>query len=430
LIISEEFKAQINGVQQAIQNNQNVVNYAKTAEGALKAVNKLLDDARGLAVASANTGALDADSLQANQTQLSSIIQSINRIATQTQFGTKKLLDGSAGITASVVDGTDFSALQFNGSFGGNAITTNSAITIAVTSAATQASTASKTFSFGTSTLSAGSFTLNGVSFQTTAADTVDTIVQKINAAQGQTNVRASFTAGGAITLSQVNYGSGSRIDLSDANGVLLAAAGSASAVGTDALANVVINNGAGLVTVPFTGGKYGASGLQLVDAEGNHVTLTENGNTVASHLAGQLSVGSAQFQIGADAGQTVNFSLGNFGAAQLGQGAVAGLNLSNLDLTTASGATAALKVIDASINQVSVQRGQIGSFQRNIVESNIRSLSVANESLQATESSIADVDVAQEMTNYTKLQILQQSGLSVLAQANAYPQQVLSLLK
>lgn len=429
LIISERFRAQIAGIGQAIRNNQDVVNYAKTAEGALSEVNKLLVDARSLAVGAANTAALDPAALQADQSQLNSIVSSITRIASNTAFGTKKLLDGSAGVLANVVDAADYSNISFSGQFNGSAITTNSAVTVAVTQAATQGSVASKTFSFATTTLSAGSFTINGVTFTTTAADTVNTIVQKINDSQGQTGVTAAYTTGGAITITQSNYGSNYKIDLSDANGVLLAAPGSATGAGVDALATATINNGSALVTVNFTGGKYGANGLTLTDTDGNHIVVTENGNSVASHLAAQLTVGTAQFQIGANAGETINFSLGNFAASQLGSGAVAGLNLSNLDLTTSSGATNALKVIDQAINEVSSQRGAIGSFQRNVVESNIRSLGIAQESLSATESTIRDVDIAQEMTTFTKLQILQQSGLSVLGQANAGPQAVLKLL-
>jgi flagellin len=430
LIISEQFRAQITGINQAVRNNQDVVNYAKTAEGALSEVNKLLNDARGLAVASANSGTLDEASTLANQNQLNSIVQSITRIASTTSFGTKKLLDGSAGVSASIVDGADFQGLTFNGQFNGAALTTNSAVTVSVTQTSTEATAASKTFAAATTTVGAGSFTINGLTFNTTASDTVASVVQEINAAQGQTGVRADYTSGGAITLTQVNYGSNYKINLSDANGILLAAAGSSSVAGQDALATASINTTAGLVTVNFTGGKFGSNGLKLVDSDGNSISLTENGNKVASNLAGQLTVGTAQFQIGGNAGETVNFSLGNFAANQLGQGAVGGLNLSNLDLTTATGATNAIKVIDQAISEVSGARGNIGSFQRNIVESNIRSLGIAEQSLSATESSIRDVDVAEEMTQYTKLQILQQSGLTVLAQANASPQSVLALLK
>jgi flagellin len=161
-------------------------------------------------------------------------------------------------------------------------------------------------------------------------------------------------------------------------------------------------------------------------------VTLTQVGNStsVANATVGQVLVGASQFQIGANAGQTTNLSLGNFVASQIGGGVVTGKNLGNLDVTTATGASDSIKVIDAAIDQITRSRGQIGSFQRNIMESNIRSLGVARENLAATESSIRDTDVAAEMTTFTKAQILQQAGMAVLAQANQAPQAVLSLLR
>ncbi|MFN8218945.1 MAG: flagellin [Fimbriimonadales bacterium] len=434
LIISENFRSQISSMDQALRNNQDAINFAKTAEGALDEVNKLLRDARSLAVASGNSGTLTADQLQANQSQLNSIISSINRVSSDTQFGTKKLLDGSAGVVAAVTNGTNFAGMSISGTFNGSALTTNAAVTVNVTTAADKAAVASQTFAFGTTTMSAGSFTINGSTFTTSATDTVNDVVNRINAASGQTGVHADYTTGGAITLSQTSYGSNFRVDLADANGVLLSSAGSASDTGADAVASVTIDtNGAtagGLATVTFTGGRYGQSALRLSDADGNSITLTEGGNTTGSVLAGQVSVGSAQFQIGANANQTTMLSLGNFAASQLGSGIVSGKNMSNLDVTSSSGATDALKVIDAAIAEVSKSRGNLGSFQRNVVESNIRSLGVAKENLSATESTIRDVDIAQEMTNFTKLQILQQSGLSVLAQANAAPQSILSLLR
>jgi flagellin len=74
--------------------------------------------------------------------------------------------------------------------------------------------------------------------------------------------------------------------------------------------------------------------------------------------------------------------------------------------------------------------RGSLGSFQSNFLESTVRSLGVAQENLTAAESQIRDADMATEMTRYTQLQILQQSGISMLAQANQAPQSILSLLQ
>ncbi|MCO5296107.1 MAG: hypothetical protein M9921_04555 [Fimbriimonadaceae bacterium] len=432
LIASESFRSQIVGIDQAVRNSQDAINYAKTAEGALDEVNRLLRDARALAVGAANTGTLSDAQVQANQSQLNSIVESISRIATSTQFGTKHLLDGSAGVVASVTSGTNVSGLSFTGSFNSAAITTNSIVTMQVTTAATQAIvTGTRTFAAATTTVGAGSFTINGQTFTTSATDTIADVVARINNSSSTTGVTATWTAGAGVGLQAKDFGSNKRVDLSDANAVLLSAAGTLASVGTDAVASVVIDqNGTtagGLATVTFDAGK----GLNLRDSTGNSLTLTVAGNaTSAATAIGQLNVGSAQFQIGANAGQTSNLSLGNFAATELGQNAVSGKNLSNLDLTTAQGATDALSVIDKAINDVTVSRGAVGSFQRNTLETNIRSLGLTKESLAASDSIIRDADIAAEMTQYTKLQILQQAGISVLAQANSAPQAVLALLR
>lgn len=432
LIASESFRAQIVGIDQAVRNSQDAINYAKTAEGALDEVNRLLRDARALAVGAANTGTLSDAQVQANQSQLNSIVESISRIATSTQFGTKQLLDGSAGVVASVTSGTNVGGLSFTGSFNGAAITTNSIVTMQVTTAATQAIvTGTRTFAAATTTVGAGSFTINGQTFTTSATDTIADVVARINNASSTTGVTATWSAGAGVGLQNKDFGSNKRVDLSDANAVLLSAAGTLASVGTDAVASVVIDqNGTtagGLATVTFNAGK----GLNLRDATGNSLTLTVAGNaTSAATAIGQLNVGSAQFQIGANAGQTSSLSLGNFSSTELGQNAVSGKNLSNLDLTTAQGASDALAVIDKAINDVTVSRGAIGSFQRNTLETNIRSLGLTKESLSASDSIIRDADIAAEMTQYTKLQILQQAGISVLAQANSAPQAVLALLR
>ncbi|HVL39885.1 MAG TPA: flagellin [Fimbriimonadaceae bacterium] len=432
LIISETFRAQISGLEQAMKNSQDAINYAKTAEGALDEVNRLLRDARSLAVASGNTGALTEAQVQANQSQLNSIVNSITRIAQQTQFGTKKLLDGSAGVYASVTSGANIAAMTFTGTFNGASLTTNSIVTIDMVTSAERASiTGSRTFALATTTVAAGSFTINGRTFNTASTDTIADVVARINNASDSTGVTANWTAGQGVVLTSREYGLQAKVDLADTSGILLSAAGTLSDLGVDAVADIALDtNGTdagGLVTVTFDKG----AGLTLRDNYGNALTLTENGNlNMAATSVGQINVGASQFQIGANAGQTVNLSLGSFAAEELGKGIVSGKNLSNLDLTNASGATDALKVIDKAISDVATSRGQIGSFHRNILESNIRSLGVAKENLSATESTIRDTDIAMEMTNYTKLQILQQSGLSVLAQANAAPQAVLSLLR
>lgn len=430
LIISEKYRAQIAGLNQALKNSQDGVNYAKTAEGALDEVSGLLRDARTLAVAAANTGTLSAPQLAADQSQLQALAQSITRISNYTQFGTKKLLDGSSGVEASITDATMLNALNIGGTFAGQTLATNQSVSMQVTQAATQANIDSKTLATsGTPIGVTGSFSINGTTFTTTATDSALQVVSQINQASPQTGVVASYdSVAQVIHLQTLKYGSTQTINLTDSNGVILAAAGTATAAGTDAVATVTV----GTLSATFTGSKNGKDGLSLTDADGNTLTLTQAANVVAgaSSVVGQVNVGTAQFQIGANAGQTTALSLGNFAASQLGTGVAAGINFANIDLTTVSGANQAIQVVDAAIDQVTSARGQIGAFQTDIMQSNIRSLGVAQENLSAADSTIRDTDVAAEMTSFTKEQILQQTGMSVLAQANQMPQAVLKLLQ
>lgn len=433
LIVSEQFRAQITGIDQAVRNNQDATNYAKTAEGALNEVNKLLNDARALAVASGNGATLTDSQRQANQQQLNSIVNSINRISSQTSFGNKKLLDGSSGVTATSTGQANVRAMNLSGNFGGNSITGASTVTIAVTTAATRASATGTGLVTAANNMSAaGSATLNGVSFTWSTSDTAADVVGRMNQASDQTGVTARITAGNVLELTSRGFGTDAKVNFVDSSGVFGFTGNTVNAAGTNAVADVTIDtNGTatgGLTTVTFNAG----SGLTLRDNSGNTIQLTEAYGSATSVAAarGQVTVGSASFQIGANSGETATLSIGNFAASNLGRNTVSGLDLSNLSFLTDSGASDALKVIDSAISEVSSARGQIGNFIRNTLESNVRSLGVQRENLSASESAIRDIDVANEMTNYTKLQILQQSGISMLAQANSAPQSVLSLLR
>jgi flagellin len=436
LIISEGMRSQIKGLDTAIRNSQDAVNMSKTAEGALDEIQTLLRNMRGLAVGSANSGVVDAAVLQANQTQIRSTIQSIDRIAQQTQFGTKKLLDGTAGALANVTAPTKVSNIFMGGTFGGFAVASGP-ITIAKVTQGTVATVPTdKTFAASTSIVpTAGSIVINGFSFQSSGSDSLQSIASKINDMSSTTGVTAQVvgTAGSySITLTQNTYGSQHNIDFFDPSGILNTAS-AVSTAGVDAVFDVSLNTINGVQTVPFTGGRGSQdSGLKLTDNYGNTVLLNENGNssiTTATQV-GVLTAGTVQFQIGANAGQAVQFSMPTVFANRLGTGAVAGQSISTLDVTSQQGANNAMKIIDDAITQLSQARGEIGAFQADFLESTVRSLNVAKENLTSSESSIRDADMAEEITAFTKQQILQQSGMSVLAQANKLPQQVLQLLQ
>ena len=127
--------------------------------------------------------------------------------------------------------------------------------------------------------------------------------------------------------------------------------------------------------------------------------------------------------QVGANQGQTMSFSIGDMSATALG------VNESNVNISTQQGASDSLGKIDDAIQKVSKQRSLLGAVQ-NRLEHTIANLDNTAENLQAAESNIRDMDMAQEMVNMSKYNILQQAGQSMLAQANQSTQGVLSLLQ
>ena len=421
LAISEALRAQIGGLKQAISNTQDAVNMVKTAEGALTEVHSLLRSMRDLAVHALNTGAVDATQLAADQAQIRSAIEALNRIADTTAFGGRKLLDGTAGVQAQVTSGLT------NGQFiSGSTATKSGTYTITINTAATQRTVA------GTAAYSAqnGAIIINNVSVALTATDTAATAVAKINLVSGQTGVTAS-QSNNIITLTSVAYGSGAKIDISYSGGVtrdnFFGGAPTVTA-GVDVVAS-------------FTGGSVNASNIT-----GNGRTWTGPAN---SDLAGavfylngaanttlQVTVtqGSLQFQVGSEVGQTAAVNVTGTAANKLGVGAT-GLETSaqtvaDIDVTTTAGARDAVRLIDQAIKQVSTVRGDLGAVQKNVFESAINSLSIAVENIMASESSIRDTDIAAEISEFTKAQILMNSSIAMLAQANQAPQALLQLLR
>lgn len=125
-------------------------------------------------------------------------------------------------------------------------------------------------------------------------------------------------------------------------------------------------------------------------------------------------------FQIGANDGEVMSVTINDMSAA--------GLTVDSLDVTTLAGAQAAITTIDAALSAVSDQRADLGAFQ-NRLQHTVANLGVSAENMAASESRIRDTDMAKEMTNFSRSQILQQAGVSMLAQANSAPQSVLKLL-
>ena len=428
LISSENLRSQIGSLDAAVRNNQDAINYSKTAESALAEVNQLLSDARGLVIASGNTATLSATQLRANQDQLASIASSITRIAQTAQFGSKRLLDGSSGIQSQVSAGNEVQGISLSGIFKGVPITAQGLMTLNSITPGTQAALTSATLAGGVVN-NPGSFSINGSTFTFVAGSTGAQVATAVNAAAPSTGVTAVWNSGtNKLDFSTVNYGQNAVLSFSDSSSVVTNGP-PVTVAGTNPVASITLG---GMGSALFTGGRAGTDGLSLYDQDGNMVHLTSAGNTSGGYpmTIGQITPGSAVFQFGGNAGQTAQLTLPNMAANQLGNDVVSGLSMATLDITNAGGLANALQVVDRAINMVTATRGQIGQFTNYVLESNNRSLQSAKENMTASESTIRDVDMASEMTNFTTYQVLQQSGMAILAQANSMPQTVLSLLK
>lgn len=429
LVISEKLRAQVGGLNQAVKNAGDAVNMVKTAEGALQEVNRLLGNMRTLAVHAANVGANDDASLKADQDQIASSIATINKIASETQFGGKKLLDGSAGISTTILGSKIVSADLSKSTITSSVKAVNVALTGAGTQVAAQA-TLSGNVDVSALNLSAAVVNINGVDI-TLGANGAATKAA-INAQTELTNVVADVDGvTGFITLTQRGFGTANRIDVTGAGALTAFGAANAAAIGADAKAIVTDTGLAGGTIVGAAALWASGSGTVIKDTLGNSIQLTDAEAVLNTNKADQfdVTVGSMSFQVGAYAGQTRSMNISSVNTTQLGlaSGGTAA-NLSLIDVS--SDAQDALKVLDKAISDVSSLRATLGSAQKNTFESAVNSLKVASENIAASESTIRDTDMAAEMVEFTKNQILMQAGTAMLAQANQAPQALLRLLQ
>ena len=422
LVISEKQRAQIAGLKTAIDNTDKAVAVVQTAEGALTEINSLLVKARSLSIDSANTGVNDADALAANQAEIDNVLDTINRIAANTQFGDSNLLDGSSGLqgTASDADVTFLKATSD---------TSAGSYAVAVTTVAERANTNAGTDQ--TAALAAAeTLTLNGVSISLNAGLDQNAVVDRINEFSGQTGVVADVD-GTATRLRTETFGTAATIDvISDT-----AAAGTSSGFGTTLVQDSGVNIAGTIGGNAATGsgnvltGSAGAS-------QGIMVSIAEDAADLTSTVTGAqgnvtIADNSLIFQIGANQNQTVSISIDSVDSTGLGIG-VAGnqfTNLNEISVTSAAGAQDSLGVIDAAIDEISTLRGTLGAFQGNTLESTATNMRSTLENTVNAESVIRDTDFADEISKFTNSQVLVQAGASVLSSANQSSQLILSLL-
>ena len=267
-----------------------------------------------------------------------------------------------------------------------------------------------------------GSYTLQaGTAAQNTRANLITDINgSKVTTTTGniKTASAAATTAAGALTLSVSGAEKGT---YSVTAGTLATQVVFTNTATGQTSGDVTVAAGAGAQTVDLS-----AIGLGNLGYTATGVVATDRANFIALgtfEITGnsQEGVGAIKIQIGALEGEQLELGINKMDSE--------GLGINSQSIATQAGAGEAVTATRNAINTVSDQRALLGAMQ-NRLEHKINNLNVSSENLSSAESRIRDVDIAKEMTNYTKNNILSQAATAMLAQANSAPQNVLSLLK
>ena len=446
LAISDRMTSQIRGLNQAVRNANDGISLSQTAEGAMQEGTNILQRMRELAVQSANDSNT-TDDRASLQKEVSQLQQELNRISETSEFNNQKLLDGSftsalfqvganKGQTIAVSVGNTRSTHIGNyqvASFmddvtanatvnavtaqtmtiSGNQTTENVSIAVNATANEIASGVNEKSDQTGVSAEASTSVKVDAlnssgsVSFQLTGANTGESVtvaavltdqddlsalVSSINDNSGTTGITAHLDKTGAMIMN--------------------------SSTGDD----ILIEDFSFLHTGTTTQGTMDVTNL---DADGEIDNTT--GVTITGAAAGNGFVAQGQVTFHSNSAYTVDSS----GDATVLEADITASGLEDvgaIDISTQIGSGNAMKVIDGAIAYLDAQRADLGAVM-NRFESTIANLQNISENVTAARSRILDADIAQETSEMTKQNILQQAGVSILAQANQAPQLALSLL-
>ena len=372
LAISEKMRAQIRGLDMATKNANDSISLIQTAEGALNETHSILQRMRELAVQATNDTNTDADRTEL-QAEINQLIAEIDRIGNATEFNTKKLLDGTAKGVVERKDGT-------------GVINNNSNLTIDQADLLLFQEDAKNASVNGSFTIIKTSETVNGSGITQSEFKVYD----------NNGNVAATIsTSGGGV-------GSGGGFAIED-NTFTFTTSG----------AQVLFNSGS----------LNGAAKEVSIGIENIQATAASGGLKVGESITfvftkqqdAETDVNSAILtQIGANGGQSSFISMNDMRSRAL--------DIDEIDVTDKWKASAAIERVNAALTKVSSQRSSLGAVQ-NRLEHTINNLTTASENLSSAESRIRDVDMAKEMMELTKNNILSQASQAMLAQANQVPQ-------
>lgn len=439
--IAHKMSTQLRGLEKASDNALDGVSAIETAEGALNEVQSMLQRLRELAVQSAND-TYTLEDREAIQMEVEKLQEEIQRISKDTEFNKKSLLDGSFDTRAySNTNGVNASLISDSVSPGN--------YQFEITKLATKTTVTTEaidTSAFGVSEAGAtkATITINGLSVELSTSDSFQEVYGKIRETAENAGVEVSkeVSASGEtfLVFSSEEYGSKWDVDIN------VTPASLASKLGLDSFTKTM-GKDTSIKLVEDTKTANSPSLFQNTascSSDGEYVKVTDRGgfemtikvdnkkyqdivgDTTASLIGTTATIdvkdfGYMSLQIGANENQSMDVRIPNMSLENLG--------IDNLNYLTFESSSRAITQVDNALSFVSSVRAKLGAYQ-NRLDHTISSLDIADESLTSAYSRIMDTDMAEEMTTYTQYNVLQQAGVSVLAQANDLPQTVLQLLQ
>ncbi len=436
MAISNKMQAQIDGLDRASENASDGISVIQIADGALNETTSILQRMRELSVQAASDATMTPSDKAAIQKEIESLKDEVDRISTDTEYNSKRLLDGSLDTRVYTAHATrvDISDHVKAGQY-----------ELTVVTAATQAGpvTAAADFRSDTAVGAEGVMSINGSKVEIAATDTYAQVYQKIRdaaemgEASAELDLEPPATATGNVTFKATAYGQQSVLKITFDDDALATALGitgvtydadEGAYVYKDAAGNIPTGENA---EVPKPGPGTGFGATATVSVDGNKITVTDRGGfslsfTVQADYNGVIEfdvtdIGTMTLHIGANVDQETNVRIPEVSCESL--------YIDQVDVTTVNGADRAITSFDDAISKVSEVRSKLGAYQ-NRLESSVASLDTFEENMTGALSRLTDADMADEMTDYAHQNVLNQAAISVLTQANDLPQQVLQILQ
>ena len=446
LSVASKLSAQISGINQAVRNANDGISVVQIAEGALQESSDLLLRMRELAVQSANATLTSTERTSLNN-EVTQLKNEMDRIATTTAFGDAKLLNGSfqsksfqvgsqVGETLDVSIGSaKTSALGQNYNVTGLMANLNTSVAATTNSVAAQ----NLIFQVGTET------TTVAVAEDASAKTIAASISSEVSGLQAtaSTSLTVVFDSATTPTDTDVTFtinGQTFDVDMTGKNSVALKGAALKTAIESNAVlaGSLTVSDSSGTltitdadgdnITIAQDSGNEAANNDMTFTVNGNAVALDEGVTAVATGAITLTGTTSSAVSLYSSNGTSVASSA-NVSSPTSATVSASTNRISTMSISSVSSANSAIGIIDAALNTINSERATLGATQ-NRLDSVVSNLMNISENASAAKSRIMDADFASETAELARTQILQQAGISVLAQANAQPQNVLALLQ